>query len=195
MGRLRQSIINLLANSLSKRVGDLKQVIVFLINNYSAVLKVYHDKNLQSETSETFKGLMHTQVAKYVEMELSEKFGVLIKFVNQSEERVATAQERKEKLPALDLETAANIVRDFAKNWQRKIQQIDSHVTSHFGRAQPESAYKSSEILKQILIQLVLYYQRLQDVIKKCHRRPPSFMKELVPIPNIMHEIKKYGNR
>jgi hypothetical protein len=53
-------------------------------------------------------------------------------------------------------------------------------------------ASEGQEILKQVLIQLVLYYQRFQDILKK-HKAGASLAKELVPIPTIMYEIKKYG--
>ncbi|GAB5357971.1 hypothetical protein AAMO2058_000419400 [Amorphochlora amoebiformis] len=194
MGRMRTAVCKLLTD-LSGRIGGEKGSTVFLINNYDAILKVFDDKNLVSEAAKAFRELMHTQVAKYVEMELGDKFQKLIGFVQSSEEKISEAVERKQKLPALDLQTAGDIIRSFANGWKTQVAQIDKQVNSHFGSSSqnPETAYQASEILKQILIQLVLYYQRLQDVIKKCHRRPPGFMKDLVPIPTIMHEIKKFG--
>eukprot|EP00472_Partenskyella_glossopodia_P013646 CAMPEP_0197515828 /NCGR_PEP_ID=MMETSP1318-20131121/826_1 /TAXON_ID=552666 /ORGANISM="Partenskyella glossopodia, Strain RCC365" /LENGTH=688 /DNA_ID=CAMNT_0043064293 /DNA_START=96 /DNA_END=2162 /DNA_ORIENTATION=- len=191
MARVRSAVCGLL-EGMSKRVGDSKQENVFLINNYDTILKVFHDKNLSSETENKFKGLMQDRVAKYVEMELTERFGPLIEFVRRAEEQVAKSVDSKTKMPTLDLDKAAEIVRGFARGWQRRVEDIDRVVKAHFKPQQNEVNYKASEILKQILIQLVLYYQRLQDVIKKCYRRPPTFMKELVPIPTIMHEIKKY---
>uniref|UniRef100_A0A7S2KH43 Vps52 C-terminal domain-containing protein n=1 Tax=Bigelowiella natans TaxID=227086 RepID=A0A7S2KH43_BIGNA len=197
MGRIREAVGKLL-ETLAVRVGsDSKRTeIVFLINNYDTILKVFDDKNLESETAKSFKEKLHNQVAKYVEMELRNCFSKLIEFVRSSEQKVAEAVDKKIKMPTLDLETGAEIVRSFRQGWQNKVAQIDLHVNSDFSSRNTghEGTGKASEILKQILIQLVLYYQRLQEVVKKCYRRSPSFMKDLVPIPTIMHEIKKYGS-
>eukprot|EP00466_Bigelowiella_natans_P000029 jgi/Bigna1/65988/fgenesh1_pg.1_\ len=197
VGRIREAVGKLL-ETLAVRVGsDSKRTeIVFLINNYDTILKVFDDKNLESETAKSFKEKLHNQVAKYVEMELRNCFSKLIEFVRSSEQKVAEAVDKKIKMPTLDLETGAEIVRSFRQGWQNKVAQIDLHVNSDFSSRNTghEGTGKASEILKQILIQLVLYYQRLQEVVKKCYRRSPSFMKDLVPIPTIMHEIKKYGS-
>ena len=197
MGRLRDAVIKLMGR-LAVRLGEERAQMVYLINNYDSVLKVFGDKSISSETTQQFKDLQAAQVTKYVEMELSEKFGPLIEFVRGAEAKVAGAVEAGDgKMPSLDLDGAAGIVRSFAKTWQKKLGQIDARVSGHFAptKGSANVKHKADIILKQILIQLVLYYKRFQDVIKKCYRRAPSFMKELVPIPNIMHEIKKYGSR
>mmetsp|Transcript_7199 Transcript_7199/g.17520 ORF Transcript_7199/g.17520 Transcript_7199/m.17520 type:complete len:731 (-) Transcript_7199:191-2383(-) len=196
MGRLRDTVCDLLER-MANCIGDKTMSVVFLINNYDSILKVFDDKNLDSETAKDVKGRMHGHVAKYVEAGLQEKFSKLITFVRAAEKKVNDALESKKPLPSLDLESAAEIVRTFAKHWQRNVQQIDTQVSNHFGSdsatTPPGTTYKAPEILRQILIQLVLYYQRLQAVIKKCYgRRQPGFMKELIPNSTIMHEIKKY---
>lgn len=50
------------------------------------------------------------------------------------------------------------------------------------------------EILKQVLTQLLLYYTRFQDIIRKVYRgKPPAFSKDLVSTTVILAEIKKYA--
>ena len=49
------------------------------------------------------------------------------------------------------------------------------------------------EILKQVLTQLLLYYTRFQDIIRKAWKRPPAFAKDLVSTSAILAEIKKYA--
>lgn len=50
------------------------------------------------------------------------------------------------------------------------------------------------EILKQVLTQLLLYYTRFHDIIRKVWRnKPPAFCKDLVPTNLILAEIKKYA--
>lgn len=56
----------------------------------------------------------------------------------------------------------------------------------------------SGEILKKTLLQLVFYYRRFQDLLEKMYPVPsaqPSFVREVIPIQNIVYEIKKYGAR
>jgi hypothetical protein len=50
------------------------------------------------------------------------------------------------------------------------------------------------EVLKQVLTQLLLYYTRFQDIIRKVWRsKPPAFCKDLVSTSVILAEIKKYA--
>ncbi|CAN0517450.1 unnamed protein product, partial [Scytosiphon promiscuus] len=45
----------------------------------------------------------------------------------------------------------------------------------------------------QVLTQLLLYYTRFQEIIRKSWRRPPSFSKDLVSTSAILKEIKNYS--
>ena len=45
----------------------------------------------------------------------------------------------------------------------------------------------------QVLTQLLLYYTRFQDIIRKSWKRPPAFAKDLVSTSAILAEIKKYA--
>ena len=49
------------------------------------------------------------------------------------------------------------------------------------------------EILKQVLTQLLLYYTRFQDIVRRAWRRPPAFTKDIVSTAAILVEIKKYS--
>lgn len=49
------------------------------------------------------------------------------------------------------------------------------------------------EILKQVLTQLLLYYTRFQDIIRKAWKKPPPFTRDLVSTSAILAEIKKYA--
>ena len=51
------------------------------------------------------------------------------------------------------------------------------------------------EILKQVLTQLLLYYTRFQEIVRRAWRRPPPFAKNLVPTATILSEIKKYSRQ
>lgn len=45
----------------------------------------------------------------------------------------------------------------------------------------------------QVLTQLLLYYTRFQEIIRKSWRRPPAFTKDLVSTSAILKEIKTYS--
>ena len=52
------------------------------------------------------------------------------------------------------------------------------------------------EILKQVLTQLLLYYTRFQDIIRKVWgRQQPPFSKEIISTATILDEIKKYSRQ
>ena len=82
-----------------------------------------------------------------------------------------------------------SLVQDFASSWKTGIEQINMNVLSYF------SNFRSGmELLKQTLTQLLLYYTRFQDIIRKVWRgKPPSFCKDLVSTAVILAEIKKHA--
>ena len=59
-----------------------------------------------------------------------------------------------------------------------------------FGRAPQVNGV---EVLKQVLTQLLLYYTRFQEIVRKAWKKPPAFAKDLVPTATILEEIKKYS--
>lgn len=80
------------------------------------------------------------------------------------------------------------LVRDFASNWRQGIQQINDDALSYFSNFR-----NGMEILKQVLTQLLLYYTRLQEIVKRCWPRPPAFTREFVTTATILAEIKRYS--
>ena len=67
---------------------------------------------------------------------------------------------------------------------------INRNVLSYFSNFR-----NGMEILKQVLTQLLLYYTRFQDVLRKLYKgkQPPAVVKDLVPTAVILAEIKKYA--
>ncbi|KAG3116726.1 hypothetical protein PI124_g4717 [Phytophthora idaei] len=49
------------------------------------------------------------------------------------------------------------------------------------------------EILKQVLTQLLLYYTRFVEIVKRSYQRPPPFNSEIITTQEILYEIKKKG--
>ena len=49
------------------------------------------------------------------------------------------------------------------------------------------------ELPVQVLTQLLLYYTRFQEIVRKNWPRPPAFAKDIVPTAAILAEIKQYS--
>eukprot|EP00957_Ditylum_brightwellii_P112596 8582960-Ditylum_brightwellii.AAC.1 len=81
------------------------------------------------------------------------------------------------------------LVCEFSTSWKTNIEQINRNVLSYFSNFR-----NGMEILKQVLTQLLLYYTRFQDIIRRVWRsKPPAFCKDLVSTTAILAEIKKYA--
>ena len=93
----------------------------------------------------------------------------------------------------VNLQVVESLVRDFSSNWRDDMDAINRNVLSYFSNFR-----NGMEILKQVLTQLLLYYTRFQDVLRKVVKSrgsssTPAFMKDLVPTTVILAEIKKYA--
>jgi len=198
--RLRNEVDKLLERA-AGRVALPKNQVIFLINNYNVILRILQDKGLVCEEIGSFEEKAKSQVALFVEEELSEKFGRLITFVKNTEMMVTKMTDDSTPLEAkIDSVNVESIVRHFAKFWREGIEHINTSVRNNFRTNSYEGAMGAAdlrigtEILKQAAIQLMLYYQRFDDLLRKCYKnKSPPFLKEMVPISTIMYEIKKYG--
>ena len=94
----------------------------------------------------------------------------------------------------IDEKAAEEVVKHFAKFWRSGIDQITQSVHKSFQHGNTESG-ASAEILKQTLIQLVLYYERFRDILEKGFRSQPAFMRDLVPHQTILYEIKQVNKK
>ena len=110
----------------------------------------------------------------------------MIAFVQQTEASLSSGMANDE---AVNIQVVESLVREFASTWRPGMEAINRNVLSYFSNFR-----NGMEILKQVLTQLLLYYTRFQDVIRKVFKnRPPSFTKDLVPTTVILTEIKKYA--
>ena len=89
---------------------------------------------------------------------------------------------------SVDESLVETLVREFASNWRSGIQQINDDVLAYFANFR-----NGMEILKQVLTQLLLYYTRFQDIIKKTWARAPAFSRDIVSTATILMEIKRYS--
>lgn len=165
-----------------------KKKFVFLINNYDQVLCIFQERRVAGKEVNRFAELLMQQRELFVEEELLQSFSKMIAFVQQTEAhlvRSAAGQEKVDVNPAV----VEGLVREFASTWKQNIELINRNVLSYFSNFR-----NGMEILKQVLTQLLLYYTRFQDIIRKVWRgKPPAFSKDLVSTTVILAEIKKYA--
>lgn len=79
------------------------------------------------------------------------------------------------------------IVKDFASRWKTAIELMHNDVITSFS-----NFLCGMEILRAALTQLLLYYTRLSDCIKRIVGGS-TLNKDLVSISSIMYEIRKYS--
>jgi vacuolar protein sorting-associated protein 52 len=82
-----------------------------------------------------------------------------------------------------------SLVRHFGSTWKSGIAHMAKSINTYF-----QNLKNGMSILKLCLTQLLLYNTRFQDIIKKIYQNKPiPFSKELVPIQQVLYEIKKYS--
>ncbi|CAH0482526.1 unnamed protein product [Peronospora belbahrii] len=148
---------------LAEQHENAKDKCVFLINNYDLVLTHFEKRRVTSEETPRFEELRAGQREKFVEEELATYFAKLIQFIEQ-------------------------IVHEFALTWRAGIETINGNVMTYFSNFR-----NGMEILKQVLTQLLLYYTRFVEVVKRSYQSPPPFNSAIITTQEILYEIKKYS--
>jgi len=194
---LLQDEIILLLQRLSESHSSNKKKIVFLVNNLDQIIAIFQERRVSGKELNRFVELLMQQREIFVEEELLQSFSKMIAFVQQTEQHMnrpqygnntsrAAAEGHKHEVNAQVVE---GLVREFASTWKQGIEQINRNVLSFFANFR-----NGMEVLKQVLTQLLLYYTRFQDIIRKVWRsKPPAFCKDLVSTSMILAEIKKYA--
>eukprot|EP00164_Ancoracysta_twista_P004504 GFYU01006071.1.p1 GENE.GFYU01006071.1~~GFYU01006071.1.p1 ORF type:complete len:684 (-),score=185.98 GFYU01006071.1:62-2113(-) len=163
---------------------DRKNQVIFLINNYDIILTIFGEHEVAGDEKVYYQDILAGQITLFVEQELVATYGQMINFVKESEAAIAASEANVSKV---SIQKTEELVKDFAAKYKAGIDKINNDIMKYF------SNFKNGmEILKQVLTQLLLYYMRFVDLIKKCFKNPP-FAKEIVTVPSIMHEIKKYS--
>ncbi|KAL5776051.1 hypothetical protein ACOSP7_008977 [Xanthoceras sorbifolium] len=181
--RLRMAIDDLLLK-LAKLFSKPKSQIVFLINNYDMTIAVLKEASPEGGKIQLhFEELLKTNTALFVEELLLEHFSDLIKFVKArgSEDPSSTSDN------SITVAEVEPIVKDFASRWKAAIELMHKDVITSFS-----NFLCGMEILRAALTQLLLYYTRLSDCIKRI-AGGSALNKDLVSISSIMYEIRKYS--
>jgi hypothetical protein len=208
-----------LLERLSSLLPTTKDKKVFLVNNYDQILSVFQERHVNNEEVQKFEELLLQQRELFAEESLRGAFPKLIAFVvqvcvvrsisnslllrtcllimpsyrfaRQTEQALASMGNvpfASGHHPAVDAVQTEALVREFAASWRNGIQHINDDVLAYFANFR-----NGMEILKQVLTQLLLYYTRFQDIIKRGWTRPPPFVRDIVSTANILMEIKRYS--
>ncbi|KAE9024656.1 Vacuolar protein sorting-associated protein 52 A [Phytophthora fragariae] len=187
---MRDEILSLLTR-LSEQHSNAKDKCVFLINNVDLVLTHFEERRVISDETSKFEELLAGQREKFVEEELVTYYAKLIQFVRQHEQVTlgkgasgASAGGSQQ----VDTAQIEKIVREFAATWKAGIEKMNGNVMTYFANFR-----NGMEILKQVLTQLLLYYTRFVEIVKRSYQRPPPFNAEIVTTQEILYEIKKYS--
>ncbi|XP_002519583.3 vacuolar protein sorting-associated protein 52 A isoform X1 [Ricinus communis] len=181
--RLRMAIDDLLIK-LAKTFTKPKLQIVFLINNYDMTISVLKEAGPEGGKIQLhFEELLKSNTALFVEELLLEHFSDLIKFVKTRASEDPSSNSEKP-ITVAEVET---IVKDFGSRWKAAIELMHKDVITSFS-----NFLCGMEILRAALTQLLLYYTRLSDCIKRIVGGS-ALNKDLVSISSIMYEIKKYS--
>ncbi|KAG1704106.1 hypothetical protein DVH05_006118 [Phytophthora capsici] len=186
---MRDEILGLLTR-LSEQHSNAKDKCVFLINNYDLVLTHFEERRVVSEETSKFEELLAGQREKFVEEELMAYYAKLIQFVRQHEQVTLGKGATSTAGGSQPVDTAQieKIVREFAATWKAGIEKMNSNVMTYFANFR-----NGMEILKQVLTQLLLYYTRFVEIVKRSYQRPPPFNSDIVTTQEILYEIKKYS--
>ncbi|XP_057769636.1 LOW QUALITY PROTEIN: vacuolar protein sorting-associated protein 52 B-like [Salvia miltiorrhiza] len=130
-----------------------------------------------------FEEFLKSNTAIYVEELLAEHFHDLIKFVKtRASEDPSSGSERP-----ITVSEVESIVKDFGSRWKAAIELMHNDVITSYS-----NFLCGMEILRAALTQLLLYYTRLSDCMKKI-AGGSALNKDLVSISSIMYEIRKYS--
>ncbi|TYH72760.1 hypothetical protein ES332_D05G277700v1 [Gossypium tomentosum] len=183
MERLRMAVDELLMK-LAKMFSKPKLQIVFLINNCDMTIAVLKEAGPEGgKIQQHFEEMLKSNTGLFVEELLMEHFSDLIKFVKtRASEDPNGSNERP-----ISVSEVEPIVKDFGSRWKGAIELMHKDVITSFS-----SFLCGMEILRAALTQLLLYYTRLSDCIKRINGGA-ALNKDLVSISSIMYEIRKYS--
>lgn len=179
-----------LLDRLSEEHTSQKKRYVFKINNLDHVVCIFQERRVMGKEFNQFVRLLMKERELYVEEELlSTGFSKMIAFVQATEIYLNGVPKGSASFEHVNASVVEALVLDFASCWKSNIETINRNVLSHFSNFR-----NGMEILKQVLTQLLLYYTRFHDVIRKVWKnKPPAFCKDLISTNLILAEIKKYA--
>ncbi|KAJ8450466.1 hypothetical protein Cgig2_002151 [Carnegiea gigantea] len=171
LDRLRMAADELIMK-LSAQFHKAKLQTVFLINNYDMTIAVLKETGSDGGKIQMhFEEMLKSQTAIFVEELLLEHFSDLIKFVKTRASEDPSASEK-----SIAVSEVEPLVKDFASRWKDAIELMHKDVITSFS-----NFLCGMEILRTSLTQLLLYYTRLSECVKKV-QGASALNKDLVSI-------------
>ena len=197
------------SNSNNSNNSSIIQKLIFLINNYDYILTTFQERlAICSNEINFYETNLYNYKELFAEELIKNIFPRLISFVIQTEQLMMNNTEGHNSDLSnntniiLDEILIENIIHEFNTTWKLNIQLINDQIISYFNN----NFNNSMNILKLVLTQLLLYYTRFQDILKKVftttnsnnstnsyNNKQPLFLRELVSTANILMEIKRYS--
>lgn len=203
MDRLWASMFDLLLR-MSNLFKDRRMGIIFLIVNYNHILNVLKTADAQiaqNKGTASSGGLgKHGAIAikeyeeqlgnctsMYVEDQLQMYFRDLLDFVKKAEQtQKRLAIPEGSPIPGFTPAHAAPVLRDFGARWTSAIEAMHREVSKQF-----VETTCGRDVLQASMTQLLKYYTRILELLKKQGPEGLSLAKDAVNIPSIMYEIKR----
>ncbi|XP_015774460.1 PREDICTED: vacuolar protein sorting-associated protein 52 homolog isoform X1 [Acropora digitifera] len=162
-----------------------KEQLIFLINNYDMMLAVLMERTSEdSKEAESFQQLLTARIQEFVEEVLSPAFGGMTAFVKETEPLLERGQGQ---VIRPDERRIQQLVRGFASDWKRSIENINQEIMRSFSNFKNGTA-----ILQAALTQLIQYYHRFQKILSQHPFKRLPIRSELINIHHVMVEVKKH---
>ena len=181
---MRKLIEKLIIN-MSNLIKKEKAQLVYLTNSYDIILNEFITHNVDCKDGVVFHSLLEKSVSEYVELEIVECFGKLIKFIKTIEPLLSKSSTHLENKSKIDTNEMELLSKYFEDNWKTGISRINDNIIRDFLNFKTGMV-----ILRKVLTQLLLYYSRFQNSVYLCFKNPP-FRNSLVSNQVILYEIRK----
>jgi hypothetical protein len=137
-----------------------------------------------SKESDSFKDLLNTRIAEYVECILQPHFGQLVKFIQRTEAHI---KNNDEKSLMLEKDSIGSLLRSFNSGWKKSLDSINQEILTSFPNFK-----NGTNILQQTLTQFVQYYHRFHKIMSHHAYSTLPDRSQLINVHQLMVEVKKY---
>jgi len=152
---------------------------VYMINSCDVVLATFGEiGRVQPADAQKFEDLLNLSKDRFVEEEVQEYFGRMIRFVHAAEKDPASINDSEVK----------ELVIDFATNWRSGADLINASVATFF-----PSFANQKEILGLCLAQMILYYERFREIAQDRPSVKNSRSAKLVERSTLVAEVERYS--
>jgi hypothetical protein len=216
---LRQEI-EALFKRMSGYIESPQDQVIYLINLFDIIFRVYANKGISSDDSQYLQDIQKSYISVYIEDELqtSASFARMISLVKTMPD-LADGKENDGSYSVKE-EVLAKVVKDFKENWREGIEAINDEILYHFTEKwkqlslsgdqkgvdnqqndisialnipfTEDSPGSQTEVMKQILTQLITYYDKFQVLLQRLNASQ-NVTRDLVSRQSLLFEVKKYN--